>query len=355
VAASGAAAAASGPAASAGSAAGDWDSVLAAAKKEGKVVLTGPPDEAFRQAASTAFQQQYGIQLEYLPLSGAEAVARLQREAAAGKVSFDLGLLGGSGLGIISQGLLDPIKPQLLLPDVTDASHWRGGSVKWMDTQQQYLLQGWEGIDSDLFVNPDLVKPGTVSSWKDLLKPAYKGKIDTFDPRKPGAGQAAATYLMQTFGADYVKQLYLDQGTVISSDERQVAEWVGRGTYAVGLGLVQRQVEPLRKLGLKFERVFPADGPGELSGGSGVLSLVHNRPDDKAGIVLTNWLASKQGQEIYARSFLIPSRRTDVQVAEVPDYLQPQPGVKYLDQFEANYYANTRPKAQKLLLDAIGR
>ncbi|HLY66166.1 MAG TPA: extracellular solute-binding protein [Chloroflexota bacterium] len=334
---------------------GDWDSVLTAAKKEGKVVLSGPPDEVFRQAAASAFQQRYGIQLEYLPLAGAEAIARVQREAVAQKESIDLGLFGGGGLAIIPQGLLDPIKPALLLPEVTDLGHWRDDKLKWMDSQQEYLLQAVEGVDADLFVNPDSVNPASLTSWKDLLKPEYKGKIDSFDPRRAGAGQAAATYLLQQFGPDYVRQLYLDQGVVLSSDERQVAEWVGRGTYTVGLGLVQRQVEPLRALGLKFQRVFPADGPGELSGGTGVLSMIKNRPHDKAGIVLANWLLTKEGQELYSKAYLIPSRRTDVQVVEVPDYLKPQPGVNYLDQYDGNYYSSVRPKAQQLLLDTIGR
>ncbi|HLY64071.1 MAG TPA: hypothetical protein VKU60_00940, partial [Chloroflexota bacterium] len=81
--------------------------MLAPAKKEGQVVLAGSPDESFRQTAAAAFQKSYGINLEYLPLAGAEVAARVQREAVAGKVSIDVMLGGSSALTtLLPQGLV---------------------------------------------------------------------------------------------------------------------------------------------------------------------------------------------------------------------------------------------------------
>jgi hypothetical protein len=38
-----------------------WNETLAAAKKEGKVVVAGPPDAQVRQALPAAFEERYGF------------------------------------------------------------------------------------------------------------------------------------------------------------------------------------------------------------------------------------------------------------------------------------------------------
>src|SRR5436309_1262094 len=78
--------AASAPASAAPAAAGqeawraEWERVVAAAKQEGHVVVTGPPGESARQAL-TAFQQAYPeIQLEYSGQRGADFISRALSE-----------------------------------------------------------------------------------------------------------------------------------------------------------------------------------------------------------------------------------------------------------------------------------
>lgn len=76
------------------SASPQWDQVLASAKAEGSAVLMGPPSDAWRKAATEAFTNQFGIQLEYFGVPTSENGARLQREAAAKKLSFDVDMTG---------------------------------------------------------------------------------------------------------------------------------------------------------------------------------------------------------------------------------------------------------------------
>ena len=47
-----------------------WNETLAAARKEGKVVVAGPPDAQVRQALPAAFEARYGIRMEYLSARG---------------------------------------------------------------------------------------------------------------------------------------------------------------------------------------------------------------------------------------------------------------------------------------------
>src|SRR5690242_20084837 len=43
-----------------------WDGLVAAAKKEGKVVVNGPPDPKVRDQLPAAFKKAFGIDMEFL-------------------------------------------------------------------------------------------------------------------------------------------------------------------------------------------------------------------------------------------------------------------------------------------------
>ena len=61
-----------------------WDETLAAARKEGKVVVAGPPDTEVRQALPAAFEARYGIRMEYISGRGTDQANKLRRERGAG-------------------------------------------------------------------------------------------------------------------------------------------------------------------------------------------------------------------------------------------------------------------------------
>src|SRR5688572_19147465 len=57
--------------ANAGAAQEEWERVLQAAKKEGKVAIVGPVGADRRDALTITFEKKYGISVEYHPDSGA--------------------------------------------------------------------------------------------------------------------------------------------------------------------------------------------------------------------------------------------------------------------------------------------
>jgi tripartite-type tricarboxylate transporter receptor subunit TctC len=58
-----------------------WEETLAAAREEGKVVISGPPVPELRQALPAAFAARYGIAVEYIAArGGTEAAARMRAE-----------------------------------------------------------------------------------------------------------------------------------------------------------------------------------------------------------------------------------------------------------------------------------
>jgi len=128
---------ASKPAAGAQAGTDQWETVLAAAKREGTVTMFGPQGSTRQQALSAPFEKKYGIKVEYQGAGGPEVPPRVQKERGAGQYLWDVFLLGTSTgvLGLRPMGALDPIEPALILPEVKDPKQWRGGQLAFFDDQ----------------------------------------------------------------------------------------------------------------------------------------------------------------------------------------------------------------------------
>src|SRR5690606_1019371 len=122
----------------------EWESILAAAREEGSVVIGGPAFLA--EAMAEAFERDTGIALEWIGASGSELSARMQQEVAAGNVTMDGKLGGAQELFVEYKEILEPIAPKLILPGVTDGSNWRHDGVDWYDPDEQYMLKGSEYV-----------------------------------------------------------------------------------------------------------------------------------------------------------------------------------------------------------------
>ncbi len=345
------------PAAAGGGASSpEWDRLLAEAKREGSVRISVPAGvPGLGEAFAKAFEEQYGIKVDSTSELSTTARVRIEQEAGAGRQTTDV-LFGGASelITIYPAGLLAPIAPKLLLPEVTDSTKWLNNHLEWVDDAQQYMLAGSEWVHIDLMVNASVIDPKTITSWRDLLKPEYRGKIIIQDPHV-GAGGATARSLLEAFGPDYIKALYQDQQPVVTRDAREVVQGMARGTQPIGLAILPAQAEEFRKQGFRLERVFPDDGAPAVSTGNSVVKLIKDAPHPSAAAVFINWYASQQGQEIYSQLSLEPSRRLDVNVPEVPDYIKPKPGVQYRNQYQEDYYTNIAPGLLKQIEDLLVR
>ena len=333
-----------------------WKDVLAKGQHEGQVVLgTSLGIPSLRQNVVNAVAKRFGIKVELRVLGAAELGAAAGRECAAGRPSMDVLLSGNSELlSLYPKGCLAPVKPRLIFPETASPEHWRGGRLKFNDPENQYLFQTAEHVLGWVIVNRERVKPQDIKVARDLLKPEFKEKMVSYDPRRGGSGQSDAAYLLTLFGEEFIQNLYVGQKVAYTSDHRQQAEWVARGVHWIGLGSVERVFEPMRKEGLPIG-VISLQDVAYLAGGSSVLKLVKDGPHPNAAAVLLNWLASREGQEIYSRSVLQPSRRMDINVKEIPEYLSVKPGLIYVDSYDHQFYAKKRPEAIKTLIKLLGR
>jgi len=329
----------------------EWKKILAAAAAEGQATIAAFP--ALVDKMSAAFKRDTGIQLNFLTSGTSEQSARLEAEARAKNLTIDILIGGGRELKpMMTDGLLEPVLPQLILPGVAP-KNFRDGKLKWMDNSQLYLLQGAEYVFGWLLVNRDVVDPASIKSWKDLLDPKYKGKIASDDLRMPGPGQGSSAWIYNEFGIDYIKSLFIDQNAMFTNDNRLLVENVVRGIYPIAFGAIQTIVERFRREGFtNLAVVGPADAPGYLTGGFSVLKQAKGVPHPNAAQVFINWYMSRPGQEVYESVMLETSRRTDVNTG-VPEYLVPRPGMKYYEAYNEEVYFS-RTAVVKLVTEALG-
>ena len=328
----------------------EWQTVLAAAKKEGTVAVGGPPQLA---AMSEGFKRDTGIQLDYLGAETRTTSSRLTRELRANNITIDATLTGMVELPLVKEGFFEDERARLLLPGVTDPKNWTDGKLKFADDTQKFMLQTHAYRSGVPFYNSNIIKK--FDSWQVLLDPKLKGKIVVYDPRTGGPGQAMSTYIASELGMDFFKKLYIDQQVIYSLDSRQMAEWVVRGVYAVALGVLTPEYLKFKEAGMNhLVPADPDDGSGTLTGGFSVILLPKGAPHPNAATVFLNWYSSQPGQEAFSKAYKVPSRRTDVFVDGIAEYTVPKAGRKYQDQYTEDWATTGRIKAQEQVNEVLG-
>ena len=336
----------------------EWNALVEAARREGRVVVSGPPTPETRTELSAAFRNRFGIEVEYFaPGSTTVLVTRLIAERAAGQYTVDVILGGAAGLytQAYPEKMLEPLAPALVHPEVTEPARWVVGRVWFMDPEQQYIVRLSQQLTNEVAVNTQYVRAEDIRSWRDLLDPKYRGKICSGDPGVPGAGSASAAYLLKMLGEDYIRALYQGQQPAISREMRQLSEWLARGVYPIALDLGARDIEPLKADGFPIVVVLRDDPevPPPLAVAFGLGALVERAPHPSAARLFLNWIAMKEGQEVWNRTQGSVSVRTDVSSTWAPDYTMPKPGVDYFDSVTWEWTFEARNPAQLERLKAL--
>jgi iron(III) transport system substrate-binding protein len=313
----------------------EWNQLLTLARKEGRVVVSGPPITAARKELPAKFKERFGISLEYIGGGSSNLAARLKLERQAGMSSIDV-FLGGAttpATVLYPEKMIDPVRPVLLLPEVVDAAKWKAGRLWFMEPEDKYILRLFSTVREIMHINTGSVKASDFKSIKDLLNPAWRGKISVASPSDAGTGSNTAVQFYLRLGEPFVKQLYVDQKPLVSRDGRQMADLLARGIYPVSLGAREEDVNRMKEEGLPVATIFRlADWPGIVTSGSGQVVLVKNAPNPNAARVFINWIASKEGLEIYARANRAATTRNDIDEASfLPQETIPVPGANYLD------------------------
>ncbi|HLH22299.1 MAG TPA: substrate-binding domain-containing protein [Chloroflexota bacterium] len=353
--------AAAGSAAAAGLDAGaqqtQWDALVAAARQEGQLSLHGPPTPDTRQMVPEAFTRRFGIPVEYNALRSNEIAVKMVTEKQAGLITIDAMLTGLTSYADIlyPNGLLADLRAALILPEVTDPTVWiLEPTDLFLDPEHTRLMRLFYTTTAAAAVNRDYVDPTRVKVAADLLRPELKGKISAEDPTVPGSGANVAAHFYLRLGEEFVRTLYGEQA-VVTRDNRQRADWLVRGTQPVTLSLSAAELDKVLQDGFPVEVIRKLDDlPGLTGSAFGVAALVEGAPHPNAAKLFVNWIASREGLEVFSRAERVAGTRKDLDYAQwVPAYSIPLPGVSYVDTYNWDWKAREQPAAAEKLKEIL--
>ncbi|MSQ28335.1 MAG: extracellular solute-binding protein [Dehalococcoidia bacterium] len=163
----------------------DWDDLVAAAKKEGSLVLVTNLGPAFKNAAAASLKAGPGVTVELITQLASAFAPKAVQERQAGVYSYDVTTQpdGTVPLALILAGAMDPIRPLIMRPDILDDKSWQGGfEAGFPDKDKKWGYAGFQEVHRAVWINTDLIKEGEIKTFDDLLNPKWKGKIVGGDP-----------------------------------------------------------------------------------------------------------------------------------------------------------------------------
>jgi iron(III) transport system substrate-binding protein len=320
----------------------DWEQTLAAAKKEGQVNIYIYRYEPLLQDFKREFP---GINVISVTGRGSEMSNRIMAERRGGKFIADVYSGGTNSLfNTLYKGkALDPLKPLLVLPEVTDTSKWYGNEHRYADPEGKYIFAFiGSASSSQLSYNTNLVNPKEFKSYTDLINPKWKGKIVALDPRDTGLGATMQfIFYSPQIGPDFMKKFFGGMDNTYAKNWQQMTNWLAQGKFAICMGCKDSQRAKNQGLPVDdFDTTHWKEG-SSFSAGGGSLAYMNQAPHPNAAKVFINWFLSRKGQIALQKLGDVDdpanSRRIDIPKDDIPPENRLQPGAKYFDVVKPEY------------------
>ena len=337
----------------------EWDKTVAAAKKEGRIVIDVTANPSWQRTITERWAKDYPeIRMSVSSIDTSAFMMRIRQERSAGKFLWDASAAGVSGpLVMYKQGILDPLPPEFILPEVKDEKVWGSWEDAFLDKEKKYVF----AIGAYLkipFYNAKLVPPEKVKTLKldVLMDPAYAEKVYWHAPWVRGSGRSFAWMLYRAWGEDKLARFIKDQQVVFLASQNEMVERMARGQQALGIGpAYQGMLAPFRAAGAEFDVRPLGNTPdvAEMAPGGFNVNIYNNRPHPNATRVFVNWLLSKDVIAELSKAVKLTLRRQDVPSPEEPAY-RPVKGMRYT-QAQAEEQSEGAIKAVKFVERVVGR
>lgn len=265
----------------------DWNKVVEAGKKEGKLVIyTASIGSPFHKKVFNAFEAKYGIKIDLLEARASEVRERVRVEQAAGRFLGDLHHNGSTTTWLMTRD--GNFQPHGAIPNVKNIEP----PYEADDTRIPA-----EVISYGLLINKNMVKPADEpKSWKDILDPRWAGKILSDDYRALGGGAVFFPVMLRTFGREFHEKL-ATQKPVFSRDLQNNERRTARGEFPLYLPFNLQDLNNLK--GLPVKAIVPAEGRPYVRFD---ISMLKNAPHPNAARLFMNHYLEPESQIVFANA-----------------------------------------------------
>ncbi len=257
-----------------------------AAKSEGKLVLYTGSEESIVVSLGKAFQQRYGVALEYQRMNSGEIAARYTAEAQAGRTVADLIMTGDYELFQMfgEKGWLSNVD---------------SGAVPGLEAWPAEFKDARTAIVSivpyTIAINTDQISADP-KDWQFLIGPQAKGGLVTLDAKRVNLVAIAAWDLMlKQYGDDFLRKVAQQQPRLVDSAPSAVQQLASGGAKAY-FPCSRTQAQSMISQGAPIRAVLPANVP--YTGVMTQVGMSANAAHPNAARLFIGFLLSAEGQKL---------------------------------------------------------
>ena len=265
---------------------------------------------------AVTFERSQGVKVNMTLKGSGEAIAQIMAERANPKTDLWFGGTGDPHLQAAEQGLTQEYKSPML-PKLHDWAQKQAAQSGYRTVGIYSGPLGF-GYNTELIAKKKLPIPKT---WADLLKPEYKGEIQSANPASSGTAYTMIATLVQLMGEDqafeYLKKLHGNIAAYTRSGTGPIKA-VARGEATISISFVHDG--PGEKAqGFPLETITPADGTGAEIGS---MSIIRGARNVEAAKRFYEWALTPSAQALGAATlqFQLPSNKETQVDPRVPDF-----------------------------------
>jgi len=244
------------------------------------------------------------IELKWVRDSTGVITAKLLAEKANPQADVVMGVAASSLALLDKQGMLEPYAP-LNLDAIMSQYRDKKNPPAWWGMDVWGATVCFNTVEAQ---KRGLPKP---ESWKDLIKPIYKGQIVMPNPASSGTGYFDVTAWLSLFGDDngkgggwkYMDGLHENIAQYTHSGSKP-CNMAASGEYVMGISFEYRANTNKAK-GAPIELVFPKEGLGwDLE----AFGIHKGTKKLQAAKTLADWASSKDAMLLYGKNFAITAQ-----------------------------------------------
>ena len=288
----------------------EWEAVVAGAKEEGELVIVGGSAAIMYKPVFERFGELFGVTVKSSGGSSRLIVDRILAERAAGKYTVDHFLSGEGTMRerLIPSGVLAPIGPALILPEVIDPTNWYNDQLWYADEGSEYVIRYGGNVEfgiqfrynTGLVSNEEFL---ALESMWDLLDDKWVGLHVAQPPTVAGAGLYGNVYWDERLGLAWLDRFFNEMDVTFMTDKKLITDGLAQGKYAFCLACsgTWGELDKLRGLGAPVgssrDRFDWQEGMKlTMTGSDGMMNIFDRAPHPNAAKALVNWWLSKEGQ-----------------------------------------------------------
>jgi len=277
---------------------------IAAAKKEGEVVMYTSGQQDDMSALTKVFEQKYGVRVTIWRASSEKVLQRAVTEARSGRYAVDILETNGPELEMAQrEGLLQKVDSPHLRDIIPVALRPHG---EWVGTRMNVFT---------LAYNTKSVKKDELpKSWEDLAQPRWKGRLGIeADDSEWLAGVLAQ--IGEQKGVQLFRDIVKKNGISVRKGHTLLTQLVVSGEVPLSLTVYNYKAEQLKKEGAPIEWFAIGKAVARPNG----VAATKRAPHPNAAALWLDFEISEEGQKIFAkRDFVTTNRKVETPLNRIP-------------------------------------